>query len=293
MNHGVRKPYFDGQFYDRDEKTLRSFLTNLVKEELTTERTSSRVRAVILPHAGYMFSARTAVKTLLRAADGNYSRMLVIAPSHRVPFRGVALAGFSTFRTPLGNVPVDMDSVQTIAGTGNDYIEYMDDAHEKEHSLEVQLPLLQHFFTDFKLIPMINGMIDEASARHIAMTLKDWWQEDILWVISSDFTHYGRSFNYVPFHNEIRENLRNLDLGAVKLILEKDLHGLSEYLDRTGATICGRGAIQILLAVLEQIDRNEDISGERINYTNSGNMTSDYSHCVSYAGIAFYDQAAE
>ena len=293
MNHGVRKPYFDGQFYDRDEKTLHNFLTNLVKEELTTERTSNRVRAVILPHAGYMFSARTAVKTLLRAVDGNYSRVMVIAPSHRAPFRGAALAEFGTFRTPLGDIPVDMDSVQTIVGTGNEYIEYMSDAHEKEHSLEVQLPLLQHFFTDFQLIPIINGMINEVSAKHIATTLKDWWQEDTLWVISSDFTHYGRSFNYVPFHNEIRENLRELDLGAVKLIVEKDLHGFCEYVDRTGATICGRGAIQILLAVLEEVSNGENISGELIHYTNSGDMTSDYSHCVSYAGIAFYDQSPE
>ena len=293
MNHSVRKPYFDGQFYDRSEKTLRNFLTNLVKEELTTERTSNRVRAVILPHAGYMFSARTAVKTLLRAVDGNYSRALVIAPSHRIPFQGLAMAEFDTFRTPLGNIPVDMDSVQTIIGTGNEYIEYMSDAHEKEHSLEVQLPLLQHFFTDFKLIPMISGMINEASARHIATTLKDWWREDTLWVISSDFTHYGRSFNYVPFNNDIRENLRELDLGAVKLIVEKDLHGFCEYLDRTEATICGRGAIQILLAVLEEVEENENIGGELIHYTNSGNMTSDYSHCVSYAGIAFYDQTPE
>jgi hypothetical protein len=293
MSLGIRKPYFDGKFYDRSEDKLRTYLTTAVEKELNTERTSNHVRAVILPHAGYVFSAQTAIKTLLRAAEGNYSKILVIAPSHRVPFRGIALSEFDTYRTPLGDIPVDMDSVANIEGTGNDYIEYMTDAHEKEHSLEVQLPLLQHFFNDFKLIPIINGLIDEASARHIAMTLKDWWQEDILWVISSDFTHYGRSFNYLPFHKNIKEGLRKLDLGAVQLIINKDLHGFCEYLDKTGATICGYGAIQILLSVLECVDRENKTEAELVHYTTSGDLTSNYTQCVSYAGITFFDQEPE
>jgi len=293
MSLGVRKPYFDGKFYDRSENQLRKYLTSAVEKELNTERTSNHVRAMILPHAGYVFSAQTAIKTLLRAAEGNYSKVLVIAPSHRVPFRGIALAEFDAYRTPLGDIPVDMNSVVNIEGTGNDYIEYMSDTHEQEHSLEVQLPLLQYFFKDFELIPIINGLINEESARHIAMTLKDWWKEDILWVISSDFTHYGHSFNYLPFRKDIKENLRKLDLGAIQLIIDRDLHGFCEYLDKTGATICGCGAIQILLAVLELVDRENKNTAELVYYTNSGNLNSNYSQCVSYAGITFFDQELE
>ena len=290
MSLGIRKPYFDGKFYDRNENELRAYLTETVEKELNTERTSNHVRAVILPHAGYCFSAQTAIKTLLRAAEGNYSKVLVIAPSHHIPFRGIALSEFDTYRTPLGDIPVDMDSVVNIEGTGNDYIEYMSDAHEGEHSLEVQLPLLQHFFKNFELIPLISGLIDEGSAQHIAMTLKDWWQEDILWVISSDFTHYGHSFNYVPFHKHIKENLRKLDLGAVQLIIDRDLHGFCKYLDKTGATICGCGAIKILLAVLERVDRENKNGAELVHYTTSGDLTLNYLQCVSYAGITFFDQ---
>jgi len=293
MSLGIRKPYFDGQFYERHTDQLHKYLTEAVEKELSTERTSNHVRAVILPHAGYVFSAQTAIKTLLRTVEGKYSKVLVIAPSHRIPFRGIALAEFDTYRTPLGDVPVDMDSVVNIEGTGNEYIEYMSDAHEKEHSLEVQLPLLQHFFDNFELIPIINGLINETSARHIAMTLKDWWREDVLWVISSDFTHYGRSFNYVPFHKDVKENLRKLDLGAVQFILDGDLHGFCKYLDKTGATICGCGAIQILMAVLEIVNQKNEVGAELVNYTTSGDLTSNYSQCVSYAGIAFFDQEPE
>lgn len=290
MSLGIRKPCVDGQFYERDKNTLHKYITKIVQEELNTERTSNRARAVILPHAGYMFSARTAIKTLLRTVDGNYSKVLVIAPSHRVPFKGIALSDYDSYRTPLGDVPVDRESVADIAGTGNDYIACMSEAHEKEHSLEVELPLLQHFFQDFKLIPIINGMIDEDSARHIAKGLKDMWREDTLWVISSDFTHYGFSFNYLPFYKNIKENLRDLDLGAVELIINKDLSGFSKYLKKTGATICGCGAIQILLAVIEEIDKDNSLGAEFVHYTTSGDLTSDYSHCVSYAGITFFDQ---
>lgn len=293
MSLGIRKPYFDGKFYDSSEDKLRKYLTAAVEKELNTERTSNHVRAVILPHAGYVFSAQTAIKTLLRTAERDYSKVLVIAPSHRVPFRGIALSEFDTYRTPLGDISVDMDSVANIVDTENDYIAYMSDVHEKEHSIEVQLPLLQHFFKEFELIPIINGLIDEASARHIAVSLKDWWREDTLWVISSDFTHYGHSFNYLPFHKNIKENLRKLDLDAVQLIIGRDLHGFCKYLDKTGATICGCGAILILLAVLDIVDRENKNIAELVHYTNSGNLTSNYSQCVSYAGITFFDQDPE
>ena len=293
MSLGIRKPYFDGKFYNRDKDELHTYLTTAVEKELSTAQTSNHVRAVILPHAGYCFSAQTAIKTLLRAVEGHYSKILIIAPSHSVPFRGIALSEYDSYRTPLGDIPVDMASVANIEGTGNAYIEYMSDAHEQEHSLEVQLPLLQHFFEDFELIPIINGLIDKDSARHIAMTLKDWWREDILWVISSDFTHYGRAFNYLPFHKNIKENLRKLDMDAVQLILDRDLNAFCKYLHKTGATICGCGAIQILMAVLESLKQDNKIGAELVHYTTSGDLTLDYSRCVSYAGISFFDQEKE
>jgi AmmeMemoRadiSam system protein B len=293
MSLGVRKPYFAGQFYERKEPILRRYITSLVSKELNTEGTAEHVRAVILPHAGYCFSAQTAVKTLLKTVGSKYSKVLVIAPSHRVPFQGIALSEYDTYRTPLGDIPVDMKSVEDIVASGNDYIGYMSDAHEKEHSLEVELPLLQHFCENFELIPIISGMINEESARSVAMVLKKWWRKDILWVISSDFTHFGYSFGYVPFSKDVKERLHKLDLGAVKTIVNKDLRAFCEYLDATGATICGRCAIQILLAVLELVNNREKSGAELVHYCNSGELTSDYSNCVSYAGIAFFDHITE
>lgn len=290
MSLGIRKPYFAGQFYDLQTENLQKFIKQTVKKELSEEQTRESVRALILPHAGYSFSAQTAIKALLKAQKQKYSKILIIAPSHRIPFEGIAIAEFEAYRTPLGEIPVDLDSVLNIANKQNDYIANLPEAHTSEHSLEVQLPLLQHFFSDFELIPIINGTINESSARKIAPSLKDWWQEDILWVISSDFTHYGRNFNYLPFTKDVKENINKLDSGAIELILQKDLHAFCKYLDKTGATICGRGAIEILLAVLELTDTDNKLSSELVSHTTSGELTGDYSHCVSYAGITFFNK---
>jgi AmmeMemoRadiSam system protein B len=289
MSLGVRKPYVAGQFYELHAENLQNFINKAVESELNEKQTHKPVRALILPHAGYSFSAQTAIKALLKATEEKYSKVLVIAPSHRLPFEGIAISELETYRTPLGDIPVDMDSVLNIANKQNDYIANLPEAHTSEHSLEVQLPLLQHFFSDFELIPIINGLINESSAREIASSLKDYWQEDILWVISSDFTHYGRNFSYLPFTEDIKENINKLDLGAIELILQKDLHAFCKYLDKTGATICGRGAIEILLAVLELVDADNKLGSELVSHTTSGELTGDYSHCVSYAGITFFD----
>ncbi|QSH40888.1 AmmeMemoRadiSam system protein B [Lentisphaerota bacterium ZTH] len=290
MTLGTRKPYYAGQFYDGNAEDLEAYISRTAEEEMETVSSRDKVRAVILPHAGYRFSARTAIKTLLRAAEVNYSKIVVLAPSHRVPFRGAAVADYDYYQTPLGNIKVDLEAVNEIMGFEDQLLPSLSQAHQYEHALEVELPLLQHFFDGFELIPLICGAVDEKIAEQIASELKKWWQPDILWVISSDFTHYGYSFNYVPFEDNVKENLRQLDLGAVQLIVNEDLKGFCGYLEKTGVTICGAGPIKILLAVIKAVAAdNKKLNAELVNYITSGDLTGDFKHCVSYAGISFFD----
>jgi len=100
-------------------------------------------------------------------------------------------------------------------------------------------------------------------------------------VVSSDFTHYGRAFDYVPFQNHIPENLRNLDLGAFRELEDKNLPGFLKYVRDTGATICGRSPIAILLAMLPA-----EAKVQLLKYETSGNLTGDWSRCVSYVSAA-------
>ncbi len=297
MQNNIRKAAVAGQFYDANPVRLRQYLDNL-KQELSVDYSSAaqsagQVRAVILPHAGYIYSAPTALKTLLTLGNRQYRRALVLAPSHHVGFQGIALSSADAFELPWGDMAVDTAAVQQLAAAESPLIMVHDVPHQHEHALEVELPLLYHLMPELKIIPGIVGFINsDRLATELAKLLLPLWQEDTLWVISSDFTHYGAAFNYVPFRDNIRDRLRELDLGAVELITQMDLTGFSSYLQRTGATICGAAPIKLLLAAINHLapPERQSLQGELIDYTTSAEQSGDFSHCVSYAGIAFTDR---
>jgi AmmeMemoRadiSam system protein B len=282
----VRPPAVAGQFYEGDPTRLQAHLEKL-RVEIGKVDASPNVRALILPHAGYVYSGRTALHGMLRAAAGKYKRAVVIAPTHRVPFQGLALCSYKAYGSPLGDVNIDVEAVKTLCGYRLPMLQTMDRAHDNEHALEVEIPLFQNVFGDLPIIPIIAGQIDSNLARKLAESLKPLWAPDTLWIISSDFTHYGHSFGYVPFKSDVQEKLRELDLGAADLIMKCDLDGFARYIEETGATICGRAAIMVLLAAIEG---HGEINGELVEYSTSGELTGDWSHCVSYAAIAFNDK---
>jgi AmmeMemoRadiSam system protein B len=147
--------------------------------------------------------------------------------------------------------------------------------------------LLHELNPEMQIIPVIAGFIDVVTAGHVAQALEQFWNKETLWVISSDFTHYGKAFSYEPFVKDVKNNLHELDMGAVNHILKFDLDGFNHYVNRTGATICGAGPIRILLAAARlAIANGEKLQAELVDYTTSGDLTGDFSHCVSYAGIA-------
>ncbi len=286
MEQEVRKTFAAGRFYTSNPEMLANQVAAFIKK-VPDVTPAKDARAVILPHAGYEYSALTAIKTLLRADAGRFSRALIIAPSHRVPFRGIATADYSAYSTPLGNMKVDAAAVAAISGNESQYIQNLSETHDYEHSLEVELPLLHELNPEMQIIPVIAGFIDVVTAGHVAQALEQFWNKETLWVISSDFTHYGKAFSYQPFVSDIKKNLHDLDMGAVNHILKFDLDGFNHYVNRTGATICGAGPIRILLAAARlAIANGEKLQAELVDYTTSGDLTGDFSHCVSYAGIS-------
>ena len=277
-----------GQFYEgipgQLKKKIKRFLDNAQGENPLPKNVA--VQALIVPHAGYAFSGQTAVKTLSVATkNSDYKRIIVIAPSHYVGFEGLAIPSYEACSTPLGEITVDTDTINKLSGK---HFVKNDQAHTHEHSLEVQLPFIQTLFPKIPVVPFICGQIDKNIAKDIAKDLLPFWDRETLWVISSDFTHYGHQFSYVPFTDSIPENLEKLDFGAVDKILDFDLDGFDEYLNETGATICGRNPIMIMLATAMLAMEERKLVAKLIDYTTSGVLTGDYNHTVSYAGIAVY-----
>lgn len=284
MNLGMCKMSVAGQFYPAKIDELRSKIEEMVNIALNGNAIKPEaVRAVILPHAGYDYSAQTAIKGLLSIKPERVKRIVLMAPSHRYGFDGVATAAFDGFETPSGSVICDVAAIEQLINRFDASIHDLPNVFKGEHSLEVQLPLLRHFFGDFQLIPLIIGQNAPATMLAIAQELKHLWTPDTLWVASSDFTHFGRSFGYQPFSANVSENLRRLDLDAIEQILALDADGFEQYVRRTGATICGHAPIEIMLRAMDSV------SAKLIDYTNTGEMFNDFTHSVSYASIIFKD----
>jgi AmmeMemoRadiSam system protein B len=285
----VKKMAFAGQFYEGIEALLKRDFSEMLDYASTQEKEEAElpVRAVILPHAGYVFSGKTAFRTLYTARNRVFSRALLIAPSHRASFSGLACSGYSEYQTPLGPLDVDGEAVKHLKSSDPTLIFSSEQIHEYEHSLEVELPLLKYFFEDIKIIPFICGRINKSNALELVQLLMPYWKDDVLWVISSDFTHYGKSFGYLPFTSDLHNNIEKLDMGAVEKILNFDLDGFVKYQEETRATICGEHPIMILLALLGKMSGTVNVKSRLVEYTTSGALTGDYNHCVSYAGINF------
>ena len=280
----IRMPAVAGQFYDADPLNLRRQLMTAAAK-IPPRLAGAAAKGVILPHAGYVFSMPTALRTLHEAAGGAYRRAVILSPSHRIAFRGAALTGSDALRTPFGDLSADGAAAKRLAEALPEVFAVREDAHAREHAVEVQLPLLQYYFRDMTVLPVVCGEMPLDMIRQAAEVLAREDTPETLWVVSSDFTHDGRYFGYVPFTVNVRENLYRLDGEAAALVARRDFDGFADFLRRTRATICGMFPILLYLELLRRT--GSTLRGRVVEYTQCGDQTGDWSHCVGYAGIAF------
>ncbi len=285
MAESIRQAAVAGRFYPDDTGRLVAFMQEHVAPE--SAGGGRAIRAVIAPHAGYQFSGRTAGQAFHQIAPGSFSRAIVLGPTHYLAFRGLAVAPHECFRTPLGDARIDTVAAREIAD-GDHRFSLRPDAHQQEHAIEVLIPFIQYLNPDALLLPIAVGEMTLQDVYDAADRLLPFWNEETLVVVSSDFTHYGAHFNYFPFSTrEAAESLRTLDGGAIEQIKLASAEGFLAYVERTGATICGRFPIAVLLAMMEKKGGLDTI--DLIDYTTSGELTRDYSSSVSYASITISD----
>jgi len=211
--------------------------------------------ALILPHAGYRWSGPTAAYGLQQLDKRSFARVVVIGPTHQVPMKNVAsVPDFTHYETPLGQVPLDRELIAELRKHRE--FQYIPSAHESEHSVQIELPLVQRVLDDFRFVPIVVGELDRPTMRKMGKILGGLVDSRTVVIASTDFTHYGPNFRYVPFTDDVPNELEKLDGGALDLLCKKDLDGLFDYIETTGTTICGRYAIGVLLSMLK--DRNFD-----------------------------------
>jgi len=270
-----------GTWYQADPEALRAEVAGCFAKAKAQPRGDAI--ALILPHAGYQYSGATAAGGL-QTLGRSYTRVVVIGPTHRLPMEDMFSVPRAThYETPLGRVPLDVEFAEKLLA----YPLFRDvpAAYQQEHSVQIEVPLLQHKLRDFKLVPIVAGQCAPETVAQAGRILAGLIDADTLLVASSDFTHYGPQYQYVPFQESIPENLKQLDMGAFAFIEKRDARGLLAYRDRTGATICGCVPIAVLLETL-----GREAKAELVQYTTSGALLGNYSNSVSYLAAVFRGQ---
>jgi MEMO1 family protein len=237
----------------------------------------------ICPHAGYPYSGMCAAHSYKAIKEsGEYDLFIIMGFSHS-GYDGERSSILSLdWETPLGIAEVEPEVLKLFLKETSLVENYL--SMSNEHSIEVQLPFFQYMFKDFRFVPISVSPYSDFPklAREIKAAI-DKTGLKVCYVASSDFTHYGNNFEYVPFKDDIPKNLKKLDFGAIDLIKKKDTAGFRRYVEKTGATICGTAPISLLIELIKL----ESKDGELLKYYTSGDLTGDYGHCVSYASIVF------
>ena len=284
MRHTVvLGPAVSGSWYPRDRKELSGLVDGLLERaaERGAEAPGS-VAALIVPHAGFVYSGAVAASAFLKLRGRAFDRIVLLGPSHYFGFHGAAIPDAATaYRTPLGDVAIDREAIVAL----REAIGFRADDRmfEPEHALEAELPFLQRVLSaDVPVVPVLmGGRATHNDARRVADGLAPLLGPSTLLVVSSDFTHFGPRFGYVPFDDDVPARLRKLDLGAVAAIEAGDAEGFARYVTTTGATICGHRAIDVLLSL-----PGAKAGAKLLAYDTSGRMTGTWDHSVSYAAMA-------
>lgn len=268
-----------GRWYDADKDKLTADIDGYLAKVDTPPL--ENVHALVVPHAGYQYSGQVAAYSYKQVAGKRFSRVIVMGPSHSLPMEDVAsVPNVTHYSTVLGEVPLDMDFIAALKS--HPEFRSVRGTDEREHSVQIQIPFLQRALGEFKLVPIVVGQLDLDTTRAMAKILTGLIDPDTLVVASSDFTHYGRNYDYLPFTDNVENNLKKLDMGAWECIQKKDLDAFAKYIETTRATICGRCPIGILLAMSPT-----EFEPHLLKYDTSGRMMGDTRNSVSYLAIAF------
>jgi AmmeMemoRadiSam system protein B len=258
----ARPAAVSGLFYPDDPRELEDAVRTLL---LNDNEQHPVPKALIAPHAGYAYSGPTAAAAfrLLKSAAGAIRRVVLIGPSHRVPFRGVALPSVDAFDTPLGRIPIDTRARQDLLELTT--VRLTDSPHAQEHSLEVELPFLQTVLQDFELVPIAAG---DATPIEVAEVLDCvWGGPETLVVVSSDLSHY---------HDY--EHARVIDRATNEAVL-----ACSTQID--GEHACGCIGLNGLLSTA----RRRKMTIQLEDLRNSGDTAGDRQRVVGYGAWSLYD----
>ncbi len=279
----IRKAAVSGQFYSNNatelKKQLKTFFDN------AENKREGITRAVIAPHAGYVFSGQVAASAFKQVApDRKIKNVFLLGSAHRVWVKQASVYFGKSYETPLGDVPVNTEIVKKLLKTTP--FKFNKKAHENEHSLEVEIPFLQyHLKNDFQIIPILVNTRNPEEIKSIANTLRPYFTRDNLFVISTDFSHYPNNKNACRTDSLTAEALST---GDTQKILKQIQANEQADIPQLKTSMCGLSAILVLLELME-----ESHSIEKIAYQNSSDSQyGDQNRVVGYWAMRVTDNPA-
>ncbi len=264
----IRKPVYAGKFYPEKAEELTAQIDRLT---LTAQKTQIQLpvnrplKALIMPHAGYIYSGLTAAHAYLALKDRRFKKIIIIGPDHRVGFTGCAVSDVRGYETPLGTVLLHPDA----AALRREHPELFHSEKMSdltEHAIEVELPFLQRWLSGFEIIPIVTGSVDPMRCAEAIDAILD---EETLLVVSSDLSHY------LPYAEAMKK-----DSLTIQAILNLDAEALSE----SSNSACGAAGIEVLI----HLARSHHWQPILIHRSNSGDTAGPRQSVVGYTTIAFY-----
>ncbi|MBI9037984.1 MAG: AmmeMemoRadiSam system protein B [Bacteroidales bacterium] len=259
-----RQPYCTRGFYPSTKTELERTLNKLFTDAVA-DKHFKNVRAIIAPHAGLVFSGETAASAFNQIdCEKEYKNIFVIASSHSLRYKGASIYNIGNYITPMGTVNVDIPLATKLINE-NDIFCFNNQAHQQEHSLEIELPFLQHILNyDFKIIPVLLGTNSAKDCKKIAEVLKPYFNEDNLFVISSDFSHYPSYSNAIEIDGL---TAKAIESNSPENLLETLESNSDKGIFNLATSLCGWTSVLTLLYITEN---TSGIEYNPIQYKNSG-----------------------
>lgn len=288
----IRQPIIAGSWYPANKDELNKQIDDFfAKAKLNLNiKIENPLIGIIVPHAGYIYSGYGAATGYYIASKFNYNRIIILAFSHSIPHSTIAISDFDIFRTPIGDLQIDTTLAKELLKKSK-LFNTIPEIDKQEHSMEIQLPFIKKICQNCKILGLYVGQLTENQFIEAATILKNYIVPETLFVISSDFTHYGENYGYMPFpkNENTRKYLSILDSGAINEISAINPKGFLNHIRDTGDTICGKNPITLWLYMLKELKKS-NITVSLINYYTSGDLVGDYTNSVSYISLAFYEE---
>jgi len=274
----IRTPAVAGMFYSGEKKELKKsikdcFLHKFGPGKIPPSDIKKKIFGVICPHAGYMYSGPIACHSYYEISSNLPELFIIIGPNHWGIGSNVATMKDCKWQTPLGEVEVDSEITEEISKIAN-IIEIDNFSHSREHSLEVQIPILQEMTMNFKIVPIALINQSKKVAHQVGLAIaKIARKKKVMIIGSSDFTHY-----------EPNEFAHEQDAALIEPILKLDVDRFYDVLQERNVSACGYGAIASTMIACKDIGATK---GELLKYATSGDIMGDTSSVVGYGSIVF------